>query len=290
MKKEGIIMSKSQKPPQKQETQPGKEHEMHPRPESQGRTYKAADKLKGKTAVLTGADSGIGRAAAIAFAKEGADCVIAYLNEHKDAEETKRLIEEAGRKAIIIAGDVGDSSFCKSVIEKTIDEFGKIDVLVNNAAEQHPRKKLSDITDDSLLRVFKTNIFAHFYMIREAVQHMPKGSAIINTTSITAYQGHPVLIDYATTKGAIVALTRSLATTLGPHIRVNAVAPGPIWTPLIPASFDEKEVETFGENTIMGRPGEPDEIAPCYVFLACEDSSYMTGQVLHPNGGRIVNT
>jgi NAD(P)-dependent dehydrogenase (short-subunit alcohol dehydrogenase family) len=277
-------------PKQKQKQQPGKEHEMKPRPKSAAHEYKSAGKLKDKIAILTGADSGIGKAAAIAFAKEGADCVIVYLNEHKDAKETQRLIEEAGRKAIIFAGDVGDSSFCKKVVRQTIKEFGWIDILVNNAAEQHKREKLSDITDESLLRTFKTNIFAHFYMCKETVPHMPKGSAIINTTSITAYQGHPVLIDYATTKGAIVSFTRSLAAALGPDIRVNAVAPGPIWTPLIPATFEAEDVETFGKNTIMGRPGEPDELAPCYVFLACDDSSYMTGQVLHPNGGRIVNT
>jgi NAD(P)-dependent dehydrogenase (short-subunit alcohol dehydrogenase family) len=277
-------------PKQKQKQQPGKEYEMNPQPKSQAREYKASDKLKGKIAILTGGDSGIGRAAAIAFAKEGANCVIVYLNEHKDAEETKKLIEKAGRKAITFAGDVGDSSFCKDVVKQTIKEFGRIDILINNAAEQHRRQKLSDITDESLLRTFKTNIFAHFYMCRESVAHMPKGSAIINTTSITAYQGHPVLIDYATTKGAIVSFTRSLAAALGPDIRVNAVAPGPIWTPLIPATFEAEDVETFGKNTIMGRPGEPDELAPSYVFLASEDSSYMTGQVLHPNGGRIVNT
>ncbi|HBG27052.1 MAG: NAD(P)-dependent oxidoreductase [Planctomycetes bacterium GWF2_41_51] len=283
-------MGKGSKPPQKQEHQPGKESQMSPKPESKVRQYKAADKLKDKIAIITGGDSGIGKAAAIAFAKEGADCIIVYLNEHKDAEETKKLIEETGRKAITIAGDVGESSFCKKVVKQTVDQFGRIDILVNNAAEQHLREKLSDITDESLLRVFKTNIFAHFYMIREAIEYMHPGSVIINTTSITAYQGHPALIDYAATKGAIVSLTRSLAATLGPDIRVNAVAPGPIWTPLIPASFTEDKVESFGSNTIMGRPGEPDELAPCYVFLASEDSSYMTGQVLHPNGGRIINT
>ncbi|OQA03156.1 MAG: General stress protein 39 [Planctomycetes bacterium ADurb.Bin401] len=283
-------MSKGGKPPQEQNRQPGQESKMTPAPESKARQYKAADKLKDKKAVITGGDSGIGKAAAIAFAKEGADCAIIYLNEHKDAEETKKLIEETGRKAIIIAGDVGDSSFCKQAIEQVVDQFGRIDILVNNAAEQHIREKISDITDNSLLRVFKTNIFSHFYMIREALESMHPGSVIINTTSITAYQGHPQLLDYAATKGAIVALTRSLAARLGPDIRVNAVAPGPIWTPLIPASFPEEKVEKFGANTILGRPGEPDELAPCYVFLASDDSSYMTGQVLHPNGGRIINS
>lgn len=283
-------MPKGSKPPQKQHQQPGQESKMTPKPESKARHYKPADKLKDKIAVITGGDSGIGSAAAIAFSKEGADCAVIYLNEHQDARETKKFIEETGRKAITIAGDVGDSSFCKQAIKQIIDQFGRIDILVNNAAEQHIREKFSDITDDSLLRVFKTNIFSHFYMIREAIDYMQPGSVIINTTSITAYQGHPQLLDYAATKGAIVALTRSLAARLGPDIRVNAVAPGPIWTPLIPATFPEEKVEKFGQNTILGRPGEPDELAPCYVFLASDDSSYMTGQVLHPNGGRIINS
>lgn len=277
-------------PPQKQKRQPGREDQMRPKPESEARKYKAADKLRGKIVVITGGDSGIGKAAAIAFAKEGADCVIVYLEENKDAARTAQLIREQGRKAVLIAGDIGDSSFCKVVVKKTIKQFGHIDVLVNNAAEQHPVKKIEDLTDKQILRTFKTNIFSFFYLTRECVKHMPKGSCIINTTSVTAYHGHAALLDYSVTKGAIVTLTRSLALALGPDIRVNAVAPGPIWTPLIPASFEAKKMSSFGDNTIIGRPGQPDEIAPCYVFLACDDSSYMTGQVLHPNGGRIVNS
>ncbi len=281
---------KTEIPPQQQQEQPGKEYEMQPRPQSQVRQYKPADKLKDKIAIITGGDSGIGKAAAIAFAKEGADCVIVYLNEHKDAQETKSIIEKQGRKALLISGDIGDSSFCKKVVKQTVDEFGRIDVLVNNAAEQHEVKSVTDLTDEQILRTFKTNIFSMFYMIREAVKYMPSGSSIINTTSVTAYQGQKTLLDYSSTKGAIVSMTRSLAISLGPDIRVNAVAPGPIWTPLIPSSFEAEKMPKFGSGTIMDRPGQPDEIAPCYVFLACDDSSYMTGQVLHPNGGRIVNS
>lgn len=277
-------------PPQKQKEQPGKEFQMKPQPQSKMENYRPADKLKNKVAIITGGDSGIGRAVSIAFAKEGADCVIVYLEEHKDAEETKKIIEDEGRKAIAISGDIGESDFCKEVIRETVDEFGRIDVLVNNAAEQHVRESVLEIPDNELLRTFKTNIFSMFYMIREAVKYMPKGSTIINTTSITAYKGHKVLLDYSATKGAIVTLTRSLALALGPDIRVNAVAPGPIWTPLIPATFEEEKVETFGSDTVMQRPGQPDEVAPSYVFLASNDSSYMTGQVLHPDGGKITNT
>ena len=277
-------------PPQKQKRQPGKESEMKPRPESEVRQYKAAGKLKDKIAIITGGDSGIGKAAAIAFAKEGADIVIVYLEEHKDAQSTEQLIQEQGHKAILIAGDIGESSFCKQVVKQTIDQFGRIDILVNNAGEQHTVQNLADLTDEQILRTFKTNIFSFFYLTRETVKHMPPGSCIINTTSVTAYQGHKVLLDYSATKGAIVTLTRSLAMALGPDIRVNAVAPGPIWTPLIPSSFEAEKIPAFGTDTILGRPGQPDEIAPCYVFLACDDSSYMTGQVLHPNGGRIVNS
>lgn len=277
-------------PPQHQKGQPGREHEMTPRPESKASRYRAADKLLGKAALITGGDSGIGRSVAIMFAKEGADVSIVYLNEHKDAEETRAAVEQAGRKCLLIAGDVGDSAFCARAVKQTVDELGRLDILVNNAAEQHVQEKLEDISDEQLERTFRTNIFAQFYLTRAALPHMKDGSAIINTTSVTAYQGNPKLLDYSSTKGAIVAFTRSLSQALAErNIRVNAVAPGPIWTPLIPATFPDKKVKEFGENTALGRAGQPDEVAPCYVFLASEDSSYITGQVLHPNGGRVVN-
>lgn len=277
-------------PPQRQHRQPGLEKDMQPTPESSAKKYKAADKLAGKIALITGGDSGIGRSVAVMFAKEGADCAIVYLNEHEDAREAKRLVEETGRACLLIPGDVGDSTFCRQAVDQTLQEFGQIDILVNNAAEQHEQEQLEDISDEQLERTFRTNIFAYFYLTREALRHMQAGSTIINTTSVTAYEGNPTLIDYSATKGAIVAFTRSLSKALTDRqIRVNGVAPGPIWTPLIPASFSEEKAATFGANTALGRPGQPDEVAPCYVFLASDDSSYMTGQVLHPNGGRIVN-
>ncbi|MBE0534606.1 MAG: SDR family oxidoreductase [Phycisphaerae bacterium] len=274
------------KPPaQSQKIQPGRESQMQPRPESQARHYRGADKLKDKVAIITGGDSGIGRSVAVSFAKEGAHVVVVYLEEHQDAEETQKLVEEAGRECLLISGDIGDSRLSEEVVARTMEHFKRIDVLVNNAAEQHEYEKLTDIPDAQLLKTFKTNIFAMFYLVRAAITHMQPGSAIVNTTSVTAYRGHTSLIPYSATKGAIVSFTRSLARVLGPDIRVNAVAPGPVWTPLIPASFSAEKVEQFGSNTIMDRPAEPDEIAPCYVFLASDDSSYMTGQVLHPNGG-----
>lgn len=277
-------------PPQHQPHQPGREHEMTPQPESRARDYRAADKLRGKAAIVTGGDSGIGRAVSVAFAKEGADVAVVYLEEHEDAAETRRLVEETGRRCLLIAGDVADRSFCDTAVHRAVSAFGRLDILVNNAAEQHVVESLEDLSDEQLHRTFATNIFSHFYMTRAALKHMTEGAAIINTTSVTAYQGHEKLIDYAATKGAIVALTRSLAQALAERgIRVNGVAPGPIWTPLIPASFPEEKVERFGGNTLLGRAGQPDEVAPCYVFLASDDASYMTGQVLHPNGGRIVN-
>jgi NAD(P)-dependent dehydrogenase (short-subunit alcohol dehydrogenase family) len=263
---------------------------MRPRPESEGREYRAAGKLRDVTALITGGDSGIGRAVAIAFAKEGADVAIVYLNEHEDARDTKRAVEELGRRCTLIAGDVGDPEFCADAVSITVEEYGKLDVLVNNAAEQHPQESLLDITPEQLERTFRTNIFAYFYMAREALKFMRPGGAIINTSSVTAYRGSSHLVDYASTKAAIVGFTRSLALALADKdIRVNGVAPGPIWTPLIPSTFEAEEVATFGSDVPMQRAGQPDEVAPSFVFLASSDSSYMTGQMLHPNGGEVVN-
>jgi NAD(P)-dependent dehydrogenase (short-subunit alcohol dehydrogenase family) len=277
-------------PPQHQERQPGIEAEMHPRPRSEDPHYHGSGKLHGKVALITGGDSGIGRAVAIAFATEGADVAILYLDEHEDAEETQRRVEAKGRRCILLPGDIGDEAFCKEAVERTVGDLGRLDVLVNNAAEQHPQKKLEDITEEQLERTFRTNIFGQFFMTKAALRHLKSGSAVINTTSVTAYRGSGGLIDYASTKGAIVGFTRSLAQNLAERkIRVNGVAPGPIWTPLIAATFEAEKVKTFGSDVPLGRPGQPEEIAPCYVFLASDDSSYMTGQVLHPNGGEIVN-
>ncbi|WP_462408951.1 SDR family oxidoreductase [Neobacillus sp. Marseille-QA0830] len=276
-------------PPQHQNRQPGIESEMNPRPLSDGPAYKAAGKLAGKTAIITGGDSGIGKAVAIHFAKEGADVGIVYLNEHQDAEETKRSIVAEGRKCQLFSGDIGDEEFCLQVVQKTIDEFGKLDVLVNNAAEQHPQKSLSDISSTQLERTFRTNIFSYFYMTKMALPYLKQGASIINTASITAYEGSEQLLDYSATKGAVVSFTRSLAMSLAKDgIRVNGVAPGPIWTPLIPSTFSAEQVASFGSNTPMGRAGQPFELAPSYVFLASDDSSYVSGQMIHVNGGTIV--
>lgn len=289
-KKKKKDKQKEQFPPQHQDQQPGIESEMTPRPESDDAEHRGSGKLAGKSALITGGDSGIGRAVAIAFAREGADVAIVYLNEHDDAEETKRMVEEEGKRCILIPGDIGDDKVCKKAVEQTVRELGGLHVLVNNAAEQHPQKSIEDITNEQLERTFRTNIFAMFYLVRAALKHLKKGSAIINTTSVTAYRGSPELLDYSSTKGAITSFTRSLALSLADKgIRVNAVAPGPIWTPLIPSTFDEEKVKTFGADTPMKRAGQPEEVSPSFVFLASDDSSYITGQVLHPNGGEIIN-
>jgi NAD(P)-dependent dehydrogenase (short-subunit alcohol dehydrogenase family) len=277
-------------PPQHQNHQPGVESEMNPRPLSVDPNYKPGGKLAGKTAIITGGDSGIGKSVAIYFAKEGADVAIVYLNEHQDAEETKQLIEAEGRKCLLFSGDIGSEDICKDIVSKTMNEFQKLDILVNNAAEQHPQKSLLDITSSQLEKTFRTNIFSFFYMTKMALPHLKKGASIINTASITAYHGNEQLLDYSATKGAIVSFTRSLAMSLAKQgIRVNGVAPGPIWTPLIPSTFPEDQVAAFGSNTPLGRAGQPHELAPSYVYLASDDSSYVSGQMLHVNGGTIVN-
>jgi NAD(P)-dependent dehydrogenase (short-subunit alcohol dehydrogenase family) len=263
---------------------------MHPRPRSEDRQYRGSGKLEGQVALITGGDSGIGRAVAIIFAKEGADVAIVYLNEHGDAKETQARIEREGRRCLLIAGDVGDPEFARKAVEQTARELGGLDILVNNAAEQHPQDSIAAITPEQLDRTFRTNIYAMFYLAQAALEHMKQGARIINTTSVTAYRGSPGLLDYSATKGAIVAFTRSLALQLAEKgIRVNGVAPGPIWTPLIPSTFDAEKVATFGSDVPLKRPGQPEEVAPCYVFLASDDSSFMTGQILHPNGGEIIN-
>ena len=280
----------SLQPPQEQDQQPGVESQMTPQPKSDDPQYRGSGKLQGKVALITGGDSGIGRAVAIAYAKEGADVAIMYLNEHDDAKQTKQMVEKHGRRLIAIAGDIGDETFCQQAVQQTVDEFGKLDILVNNAAEQHPQESIEDISAQQLERTFRTNIFAMFFLTKAALKHLQEGSAIINTTSVTAYKGNPQLLDYSSTKGAIVAFTRSLSQSLVEKgIRVNGVAPGPIWTPLIPSTFPADKVESFGKEAPMGRAGQPEEIAPSYVFLASDDSSYMSGQILHPNGGAVVN-
>jgi len=282
---------KQLQPPQHQRRQPGREHKMKPRPRAEDEKHHGSGKLQDKVAIITGGDSGIGRAVAIAFAKEGADISVVYLEERKDANETKRLVEEPGRKCLLIEGDVGEDDFCRKAVEQTVKEFGRLDLLVNNAAEQHPQDSIQKITEKQLERTFRTNIFSFFFMVKAAMKHLKEGAAIINTTSVTAYKGSAHLLDYSSTKGAITSFTRSLSQALADKgIRVNGVAPGPVWTPLIPSTFPAKEVETFGSDVALGRAGQPEEIAPSYVFLASDDSSYMTGQILHPNGGTIVNS
>jgi NAD(P)-dependent dehydrogenase (short-subunit alcohol dehydrogenase family) len=276
-------------PGQEQKRQPGLETEMTPAPHFDQPERKGSDRLKDKVAIITGGDSGIGRSVAVLFAREGAKLGIVYLSEDEDAQKTQELVEAEGSQCLLFKGDVGGESFCQSVVDKVVEAFGGLNILVNNAAEQHVRESLADISQEQLERTFRTNIFAYFYMAKAALPHLKGGDTIINTTSVTAFRGKSELIDYSATKGAIVAFTRSLAQNLGEkEIRVNAVAPGPIWTPLIPATFPEDQVAEFGKNTILGRPGQPEEVAPSYVFLACSDSSYITGQTLHPNGGEIV--
>lgn len=283
-----VLVNKKSKeiPAQQQERQPGFETEMNPRPDFTQNLAGKSERLSGKVALITGGDSGIGRAVAVAYAKEGADIAISYLDEHEDAEETKKFVEDAGRKCLLLPGDIGEESICQDTISKVIDEFGKLDILVNNAGEQHPQSSLKDITAEQMEKTFKTNVFSMFHLTKAALDHLSEGSTIINTTSITAFQGAPTLIDYSATKGAILSFTRSLAGSLAEQgIRVNAVAPGPIWTPLIPATFKAEDVEGFGSQTPLKRPGHPSDLAPGYVYLASDDSSYVTGQVLHINGG-----
>ncbi|AOH53888.1 NAD(P)-dependent oxidoreductase [Peribacillus muralis] len=282
--------SKQGFPPQHQQHQPGLETKMKPNPESVKSSYKGSGKLKGKTAIITGGDSGIGKSVAIYYAKEGANVTVAYLDEHEDAKQTKELIEKEGQRCLLISGDIGDEDFCQDVVNKTVDEFGGLDILVNNAGEQHVQTSILDISAEQLEKTFRTNIFSMFHLTKAALKHLKKGSSIINTTSITAYQGNPKLIDYSSTKGAILAFTRALSNSISKDgIRVNGVAPGPIWTPLIPASFGEDDVAKFGQDTPMGRAGQPEELAPAYVYLASDDSSYVSGQVIHVNGGTVVN-
>lgn len=282
--------TKSPKIPKKQDKQPGIEAEMSPRPEYIKADYKAAGKLNGKIALVTGGDSGIGRAVSVHFASEGADVAIVYLNEDVDAIETRDIITSLGRKCLLIKGDVKKSAFCKKAVKQTIDEFGKLNILVNNAGMQIPQKDPKSIDEDQLIDTFRTNIFAYFYFANGALNYLHEGDVIINTTSVTAYRSSPNLIDYSSTKGAITSFTRSLATNLVDRkIRVNAVAPGPVWTPLIVSTFDEEKIKSFGSETAMGRAGQPSELGPAYVFLASDDSSFITGQVIHVNGGEVVN-
>uniref|UniRef100_B8HQX7 Short-chain dehydrogenase/reductase SDR n=1 Tax=Cyanothece sp. (strain PCC 7425 / ATCC 29141) TaxID=395961 RepID=B8HQX7_CYAP4 len=277
-------------PPQHQ-TPPGLESEMTPTPKSQASNYRGSGKLEGKVALITGGDSGIGRAVAVLYAREGADLAIVYKEEKEDAGQTQQMVEAEGKRCLTLQGDIGDESFCQQAVQQTVNEFGHLDILINNAAEQHPQPSIEQISAEQLERTFRTNIFGMFFMTKAALPQLKEGSAIINTTSVTAYQGSSQLLDYSATKGAIVAFTRSLSQSLLDRgIRVNGVAPGPIWTPLIPSTFPEDKVKSFGAQVPMQRAGQPEEVAPCYVFLASSDSSYMAGQILHPNGGEVVGS
>jgi NAD(P)-dependent dehydrogenase (short-subunit alcohol dehydrogenase family) len=274
----------------KQTRQPGREDSMHPKPEYIKPSYKPSGKLLGKTALITGGDSGIGRAISVHYAREGADIAIVYYDEDKDARETKRLVQAEGRKCHLIKGDVRDSAFCKQAVEETVRQLGKLNILVNNAGMQQPQDDIRKITDTQLDDTFKTNIYAYFHFASAALDHLHKGDCIINTSSVTAYRSSPSLVDYSSTKGAIVTFTRSLSTNLAKkNIRVNAVAPGPVWTPLIVSTFDKEKIKSFGKDVPLQRPGQPSELGPAYVFLASDDASYITGQVLHVNGGEVIN-
>ena len=283
--------NKPKQPPEQLGSRPGKQSEMEMQPQVDTSFHIGTDKLKGKVAIITGGDSGIGQATAIAFAKEGADIVVAYLEEDEDANETKELVEKHGQQCLVVPGDVGSEAHCQALVEQTLKTFGRIDIVVNNAGEQHPQDRLENITAEQLENTFRTNIFAMFFLAKAALPHLKEGSTILNTASVTAYRGHPELLDYSATKGAIVSFTRSLAVNLAAKkIRVNAVAPGPIWTPLIPSTFPPGKVKTFGQDTPLGRAGQPYEVAMAFLFLASEDASYMTGQTLHVNGGAVVTT
>lgn len=286
-----MSITAQQIPPQHQNVQPGHEEPMIPDPVFIDPEYEGSHKLQDKVAIITGGDSGIGRAVAVAYAKEGADVVIAYLNEDEDAEKTREIVEAEGRRCLLVAGDISDEDFCQSLVSRTISTFGKLDILVNNAAQQYPQPSIEDIDRKQLEKTFRINIFSMFYMVKAAMPYLKEGAHIINSASVTAYRGSSHLLDYSATKGAIISFTRSLSQLLAEKkIYVNAVAPGPVWTPLIVASFPPDKVSSFGADTPLKRPGQPCEIAPSYVFLASRDSSYMTGQVLHPNGGEMVES
>lgn len=282
-------MSKPKEFPEQEQEQPGKENKMNPEPEVIRKNYKGSEKLKGKIALITGGDSGIGRSVAVHFAKEGANVAIIYLAEDEDAKKTKKLVEEAGGKCLVIEGDLKEEEFCRKMVRETVEKFGGLNILVNNAGMQFPKEDPQEVTSEQVHKTFQTNIYPYFYTVHEALKHLKDGDCIINTTSVTAYRGSTHLLDYSSTKGAITSFTRSLSKMLAEkNIRVNAVAPGPIWTPLIPSTFED--VSEFGQKVPMGRAGQPSEVGPAYVFLACEDSSYITGQVIHVNGGEIIGS